>query len=198
MLVFMQKNLVFLSLPKTGTTAYVAALRDRASMVISDPPGLKHTNLGKFQRAFLPILSKSSKRPIETMAVVRDPLDWLGSWYRYRQRPQLDGHENSTKHVSFDEFVSHYLKGDKPKFAQVGDMTKFVQPAKDHRGLDHLFKYEAQDKLHSFLEDRLGFEIQPSQKNVSPKAVLELDPTTEQKLRRKCADQFELWDQAIG
>ena len=112
MLVFIQKNLAILSVPKTGTTAYVAALRRRASVVISSPPGLKHTNLSKFQRSFLPIFQNATPRPIETMAVVREPIDWLGSWYRYRQRDQLDRHENSTKGMSYRIILkSDHLQG---------------------------------------------------------------------------------------
>lgn len=198
MIVFMPKNLVFLSVPKTGTTAYVNALRPRASVIISDPPGLKHTNLAKFQRQFLPILQKSSKSALETMAVVREPLDWLGSWYRYRQRPKLDGHENSTKGISFDEFISSYLRGDKPKFAQVGDIAKFVKPAQGQSELTHLFKYEAQDRVHSFLQDRLELELSLEQRNVSPKIPLEIEPKTLEKLKRKCADQFAIWEKATG
>ena len=198
MLVFIQKNLAILSVPKTGTTAYVAALRRRASVVISSPPGLKHTNLIKFQRSFLPIFQNATHRPIETMAVVREPIDWLGSWYRYRQRDQLDGHENSTKGVSFDEFVIAYLEKERPKFAQVGDMANFVKPAKDHAPITHLFKYDAQESIHAFLQTRLGFDFDLERRNVSPKAKLSLDPAIKAQLMEKCADQFTLWDRAQG
>ncbi len=42
MLVFFKERLAFLSVPKTGTTAYETALRSRADLVISEPPMLKH------------------------------------------------------------------------------------------------------------------------------------------------------------
>ena len=42
MLIFYKERLAFLSVPKTGTTAYETALRDRADMVISVPAMLKH------------------------------------------------------------------------------------------------------------------------------------------------------------
>ena len=38
MLVFWKENLVFLAVPKTGTTAIEGALAPRASMVLRDPP----------------------------------------------------------------------------------------------------------------------------------------------------------------
>jgi len=42
MLVFSNEKLVFLSVPKTGTTAYEAALAPHAAIVVSNPPELKH------------------------------------------------------------------------------------------------------------------------------------------------------------
>ena len=42
MLVFWNKKLVFLSVPKTGTTAIEAALAPFADIVVSNPPELKH------------------------------------------------------------------------------------------------------------------------------------------------------------
>lgn len=50
MLVFYKERLAFLSVPKTGTTAYESALAARADMVISDPPMLKHAPVYRYNR----------------------------------------------------------------------------------------------------------------------------------------------------
>ena len=42
MLVFWKENLVFLAVPKTGTTAIEGALSPYAAMVLRDPPQIKH------------------------------------------------------------------------------------------------------------------------------------------------------------
>lgn len=196
MLVFTKKNLVFLSQPKTGTTAFSDGLGAHASWVINDPPGLKHTSLFRYQRFFLPLLQKTLGIEPETLGVIRHPEDWLGSWFRYRSRPALDGHPNSTKGLTFDQFVVSYLQGKQPKYAQVGDQAKFLSPLKDHAPITHVFQYEQQDMLHQFLSARLGLDIALPQRNVSPKAELELSNTIRQKLERKCADQYELWSAA--
>ncbi|MEC8294742.1 MAG: gamma-glutamyl kinase, partial [Pseudomonadota bacterium] len=52
MLVFWKQNLVFLSVPKTGTTAYEKALAPLASMSVQDPPELKHAPLYRYNRFF--------------------------------------------------------------------------------------------------------------------------------------------------
>lgn len=45
MLVFWKENLVFLAVPKTGTTAIEGALALHAAMVLCEPPQIKHAPL---------------------------------------------------------------------------------------------------------------------------------------------------------
>ena len=94
-IVFIKKNLVILSAPKTGTTSLQAALELHASIMFRDPPWVKHINLGKYQRQIRKMLENLSDGPFETFGIVRHPLDRMGSWYRYRQHDQLKGHQNA-------------------------------------------------------------------------------------------------------
>ena len=134
---------------------------------------------------------------LELLAVVREPVDWLGSWYRYRQRPFLDGRPTSTKQVSFDQFCDAYARGDRPPYAEVGSQAKFVEPRPNGVAVKHLFKYENQSGLIAFLEDRLQARIDLPRENVSPRRDLSLEPDTEAKLRRKSAADFEVWESAL-
>jgi hypothetical protein len=93
--VFINKKLIILSAPKTGTTSLQAALELHASIMFRDPPGVKHINLGKYQRQIRKMLENLSDGPFETFGIVRHPLDWMGSWYLYRQHDQLKGHQNA-------------------------------------------------------------------------------------------------------
>ena len=197
MLVFSKQKLVFLSVPKTGTTAFQAALGPLASMVITDPPELKHAPVFRYNRFFRPALEKFVGEGLDVMAVMREPISWLGSWYRYRQRPFLDGHANSTAGVSFDDFVLSYMKGQTPGYANVGAQSKFLEPQRNGTAATHLFRYEDQTALLSFLESRLSCEINVPSANRSPAAVPTLSPEIERRLRRKFAPDFDLW-QGIG
>ena len=197
MLVFFKERLAFLSVPKTGTTAYETALRGRADMVISDPPLLKHAPVYRYNRFLRPMFLNVCKVELELMAVMREPVDWLGSWYRYRRRPFMEGKPNSTHGVSFDEFVQAYLQGKRPGFAEVGSQQKFLETQPNGTGLTHLFRYEDQPRLQRFLEERLEVRLELGRENVSPQMPLELSPETEARLRRKCAEEFALYD-SIG
>ena len=194
MLVFWKENLVFLAVPKTGTTAIEGALAPRASMVLRDPPILKHSPVYRYNRFLKPYFVQAGGQTPEIFAVVRNPVDWLSSWYRYRHRDDLVGHENSSRDVSFDDFVSEYCKGKPAPYANVGSQAKFLLNGEGILGVEHLFRYEAQDKLITFLEARLEMTINLKHLNVSPDLPLTLSPKVEEKLRKKCSAEFDVWE----
>jgi len=194
MLVFSKAKLVLLCVPKTGTTAYQTALGPHAAMVVRDPPELKHAPVFRYNRFYRPALEKFIGAPLDVVAVMREPVDWLGSWYRYRRRPFTKGQRSSTHDVTFDEFIDAYTRGDKPPFANVGSQAKFLEPQKNGTAVTHLFRYEDQEGLRNFLQDRLAVTFETVQENASPDMPLDLSAETEAKLRRKCADEFALWD----
>lgn len=198
MLMFWNERLVFLAVPKTGTTALEGALAPRASLVLRDPAVLKHTPVYRYRRFLEPYFATCGPQDIQTVATVRHPIDWLGSWYRYRLRDELVGHPNSTRGVSFDDFVREFCKDKCAPFAAVGSQAKFLMDKDGRVDVTHLFRYEAQPKLIAFLEARLGMTIQLKQLNVSPTAETPLSPKVEAILRRKRAAEFEVWEAGQG
>lgn len=194
MLVFSKARLVFLSVPKTGTTAYQAALAPKADMVVRNPPELKHAPVFRYNRFFRPALEKFCGEGFDILAVIREPIDWLGSWYRYRQRPGMEGAKNATHDISFDDFALAYMQGKRPPFAEVGSQAKFVEPCNNGTAVTHLFRYEDQEGLRRFLSERLDHGFETKRLNESPPGAPQLSPGVEQRLRRKCAHEFALWD----
>jgi len=194
MLVFYKERLVLLSVPKTGTTALQTALKNRADIVVSDPPELKHAPVYRYNRFFRPMFDKVCHTQMETVAVMREPISWLGSWYRYRRRPYMAGKPNSTHDISFDDFVRAYIKGSQPGFANVGSQAKFLEPRPNGTSVTHLFRYEEPQCLSEFLRQRLGTMPPLKRENTSPEMELSLTDETVQKYRRKCAAEFTLYE----
>lgn len=194
MLVFSKARLVFLSVPKTGTTAYESALASAASLVVRDPPELKHAPVFRYNRFFRPALEKFLGEGLDVLAVMREPVDWLGSWYRYRRRPGQEGQRTSTHDVSFDDFVTAYMQGNRPAFANVGSQAKFLEPQKNGTAVTHLFRYEDRAGLDAFLEARLGLTLDTPRLNRSPEMDIALSPDVEARFRRKFAVEFTLYD----
>ena len=115
-MVFWEQRLVILATPKTGSTALESALGPRASMLALRPPELKHTPAYRYRRFVGPWLEKAADSRFEVVAVMREPQEWLGSWYRFRRRETLPLPRNSTAGMSFENFVEGYIA--KPRTAK--------------------------------------------------------------------------------
>ena len=224
MLIFWKQRLVFLATPKTGSTSIETALESMAHVVISRPPELKHMSANKFGKHFAPMLESVAGQKFTTVALMREPIDWLGSWYRYRQRADIPVADRSTKGLTFEEAASGFLNhapagnkpaGDKPVGdVPVGDVPAGDVPAgdvptntmnvtaqsrflgwKDGRiAVDRVFRYEAIDQFVHFLEDRLKCKILLPRLNVSPKGSLALSDDTEARLRAKFAPDYQIYE----
>jgi hypothetical protein len=192
MLVFWEQRLAILATPKTGSTAIEAALESLAAVSIQRPPVLKHTNVARFHRFVGPYLEAAAGGPFTVVALMREPRDWLGSWYRYRQRDDIPDRAKSTANLSFDRFVQDWCANPRPAHADVGAQSRFLARA-NGRGADRLFRYEQIEGFISFLEDRLDFQIMLPQLNVSPKASLHLSAQTEERLAEAAAEDFRLY-----
>lgn len=192
MLVFWEQRLVLLATPKTGTTSLAKALESRAAISIQRPPELKHTPIKRFRRFIGPYLEQVSKEPFTVVGVMREPRDWLGSWYRYRQRPGIPDKRRSTAGMSFDAFVQAYCTEKPPAFANVGAQAGFLRP-EDAKGVDLIFRHDRISDLVGYLEDRLATRIILPVVNVSPIAPTPLTPETEALLQRFAVRDFELY-----
>ena len=78
----------------------------------------KHTRYAQFQRFLQPWLESKgfSRESYEVVCVVREPVDWLASWWRYRSREELAdpskrNHRNYAGHLSFEQFARAYPQG---------------------------------------------------------------------------------------
>lgn len=191
MLIFWEQRLAFLATPKTGSTAIAVALESLASVSVQRPPVLKHTTVHRWQRFLGPYLAAAAGEEFTTVALMREPRDWLGSWYRYRSREDADP-RRSTAGMDFDAFVRAWCDDPQPEFAAVGSQARFLRP-RQGRGVDRLFRYERIDRFVEFLEHRLGCEIILPRVNVSPEGRLALSPSTEALLRARAAEDFALY-----
>lgn len=196
MMVFWEQRLVVLATPKTGSTALETALEPQAALVSRRPPELKHTPAYRYRRFLAPYLEKTAGAEFEVVAMMREPVDWLGSWYRFRQRQTRPLSRFDTSGMSFDAFVEGYIAKPRPGFADVGSQARFLSHNGD-LGVDRVFAYENMAGFLGFLSDRLGCAIDLGQENVSPNLPLSLSRGVEARYRAACAEEFALY-RSIG
>lgn len=196
MLVFWKEKLVLLAVPKTGTSALEAAFSPLASTTILFPPGLKHGSARLYLRQMQPWVTRDGKYPHETMAIIREPVDWLGSWYRYRQRKYVANTPTSTRGMEFSDFVQAWLDPKPPEFARIGSQSAFLCDAEGRLLVDHLYRYEDFDQALGFLNMRLGTDLTPPRVNVSPRMGLSLSEEVQELLEASAKRDFDLWRSA--
>lgn len=191
MLIFTDKRIAFLAVPKTGTTAVEMALRPKADIIFSRRR--KHVPAQRFRNRVAPFLDSTFGINIETVAVMREPVDQLRSWFKYRKSERTKGGENSTDGLDFDGFISAVISDTPPPYASVGSQHGFLCNKRGDLLVDHLFSYERQDAFLSFLSDRLETEIELKRKNVSPSVPAELSIEMQDKLRAARPADFALY-----
>ena len=192
MLIFWRQRLVILANPKTGTTALEEVLAPLAAVVVQRPPQLKHTGANKYHKFLAPYVGDGKEHTFQIVSVMREPVDWLGSWYRYRQRRD-EASEKSTRHVSFDDFVRAWCQSSPPDFAKVGSQANFLVP-QGGRQCDRIFRYERLGRFVGFLEHTLQTRIDLPQVNVSPKSETVLSAEVAALMRDFAAREFEVYE----
>ena len=172
MLISEEHAFVFFCTPKCASNSVEAMLKPYARLQLLGSPPVRHTNVRTFDAYIRPYLeSVAPKTEFTRVAIVRDPVDWLYSWYRFRSRAELRGgaSENSTAGVSFEEFVDSYLDAEsRPAYADVGSQAEFLATESGEIGVDRLFAFDELDELLSFFSARIGKPLSLTALNVSP------------------------------
>lgn len=194
MLIFWKERLVFLANTRCGSTSVEAALESLAQVAVQRPAVLKHTSAPDFRRFLTPYLEAAAGEAFTTVALMREPENWLGSWYRHRQRADLPPGEPRTEGVSFPDFVRSYLSETQPPAARLGSQAEFLAGPGGVPLVDRIFRYEDLGGFLAFLEDRLGCEILLPHDNVAPAAQTDLPEDLRARLRTRFAPDYAIYD----
>lgn len=175
MLISLKHRFVFLCTPKCASNSIEAMLKPHAEIHLLGSPQVRHTNVRQFERHLRPYLDEvTSENDFELVAVIREPVAWLHSWYRFRARKSLRGgsNKNSTAHLSFSEFVTAFLSTDsRPEFANVGSQLDFLHDANGSVGVDRLYAYDNLADLEAYFSKLVGAQLSMRAINVSPTRV---------------------------
>ena len=161
-------------MPKCASNSIEAMLKPHSDIQLSGSSQVRHTNVRNFKIFIEPYLVKvAGLDGVESICLVREPVSWLNSWYRFRARHELRATRNprSTAHISFEDFVRAFLSEPRPPFAQFGTQFDFVRDAEGKVGVDRLFGYNDMEGVVEFFSRRIGRRLQIRTLNVSPVKV---------------------------
>lgn len=127
-------------------------------------------------------------KKIESFCLIRDPHEWIESWYRYRSRddlknPKHPNHKNFTGNISYDEFIDAYIsKGARPSFANLGTQYNFMKLDTGEIGVDYIFSMDRVDLVIEFIKKITNKDIKIPLTNISPKINTELGAALKEQL----------------
>ncbi|SDE59363.1 sulfotransferase family 2 domain-containing protein [Ruegeria marina] len=86
------KKFIFVANTKTASTSIEAALMRYSDIVRAGDPRRKHTSLYEGIRTYPVVFRNPHHRPESyfKFGVMRDPIEWIGSWYRYRSGNKVE------------------------------------------------------------------------------------------------------------
>jgi len=174
MLISLQHRYAFFCTPKCASNSIEAMLKPHAEIHLLGSPQVRHTNARQYEKHIQPYLMEvSAAQSIERIAIIREPVAWLYSWYRFRARSALRNadSQNSTAHVSFGEFVDAYLSEQQPPFAEVGTQLEFLLDGAGELGVDRLYAYDNLNDLAAYFSELVGQQLSLTSINVSPTKV---------------------------
>lgn len=199
MLIFLKARIVLFAVEKTGTTSLQLALQDQADIKFLGVKGpvQKHTGFADYKTNVEPDLLARVNGPLDYVAVFREPLSWLSSWYRYRLRDEDAGHPQSTRGISYERFVIDFCRKPelRPRHVWIKAQSERVCGQDGTVGINHLFRYEDMESLIRFLEYRLDRTIHVNRTNVSmPLQVPELSSEILTLYKNRFARDFEIYN----
>lgn len=106
MIIPSERRLVFLEMPKAARTS-ITRMRKRAfpDEAIGRDKAERHAGIVGCRQKFDEPLSVALGGPIQTFAVVRDPLDRTWIWYRYGRRDKVRDLTVDTSHLRLGRFL---------------------------------------------------------------------------------------------
>lgn len=191
MLAAPQHGFVFLAAAKAASTSIQRALRDVAHLEVRSPPPLKHMTALEFEQEVAPRLAADGfpRDSYVTVALVREPVDLVVSWWRYRSREQVRDQPHSTHGVEFAEFARQVMRGE-------GRFRRPSEWASDAEGrvlVQRLWKYDHLDSFIGWLGEQIGREVVVEHRHRSPERPVVIAPSLRRDLEAYLAPEARIY-----
>jgi hypothetical protein len=191
----------FLCNPKCASTSIEQVLSEYSNINFWGHSQVKHIDVRKYNRFIVPLLNQALPNvSLTSFCMVRNPIDVLKSWYRYRMRESLSDpshiwHNVYTGNISFNRFIEGILDTNStPPYASIPSISEFMTEENGRIGLDLVFCVENMELLEEFLSLKLSKNITIPRLNKSIEAACDLDSDLEKELYIALRDDFRVFE----
>ncbi len=194
MLIGVKKKFVFVANTKAASTSIEKALMPHAEIHHAGTPARKHVPLRQAPALYPEVFRGKEGKPVLAkffiFGVMRDPIDWLGSWFRYRKGNKVDSPLPAD--MSFEAFWErrdwNIAKPNGVRFLQ-----RHLFCADDGRVLaDVIIPYERLGAMFGEICDCLDIESPLPRENVSSLSDFEVPASIEAAVREHLAPDYAL------
>lgn len=188
---------VFLCMPKCASTSIEKALAPYSQLSTNDDVDLKHADYRRYSKFIKPFIKK---KDIEIVCLMREPISWLHSWYRFRSReaikdPKHKNHRNYCGNITFQKYIEDYLSDTPSSYANIGFQKGFLVGKNGEIGIDKIFKYENIEKIIEYFEQKIGKSLEMPMLNISPGIDYNLDAELEIRLKEFLKSDYEIYNE---
>ena len=155
-----KNKFIFIANTKCASTSIESSeIADVADIKLINSNIGKHMSIGKVCEKFDFIFKEYKTQGFFKFGIIRNPLDWVVSWFNFRSRTQLKepshpNHENYTGEMTFSEFWhsnknKHFLKPQYQSFFAKGKNIQLDYIMLHEKLLDHIAVVETVLSLNS-------------------------------------------------
>lgn len=202
MLLSLANRFIYVAGPKTGSTTVESVLGPQCEVRLRGRK-LKHIGHRAITLTFEELIHRAGLSPAEmfTFGVLRDPGDWLASWFNYRSRPKLFAREspNYTGNIEFDEFCRDVCRPEPPPHANFrAQMLRYSMSGRP--SVDALLDYARLSDGFRAIAANIGVDISEqlstTRENVSTQrraSGSDINPQMMERLREKYPEDFKFY-----
>lgn len=163
MIINLDHKLSFLCTPKCASTSIEKFMGNGERIELTGSPQMKHCDATFYKNKIKPFLTFAFlDSEFVSFALIREPISWLSSWWRYRQRPNAPKHFN-TNNISFNDYVLNFMKPLDQRPPGTGTRLKYPRSwIIDDDGyvvVDKVFSVDKIEVLEEYLTLRTGSRV---------------------------------------
>ena len=135
----------FLCMPKCASTSIESAIKEFCDIDHSVLGKKKHLKAQEFMDSVLVAHQKPlTAARIESFCLMRNPMEWIASWYRYRSRdvlknPNHKDHNRYTGNINYERFIEEYIsEGKRNPYAKINTQFNFLNLNNGKIGVDYI------------------------------------------------------------
>ncbi|MDO6732727.1 sulfotransferase family 2 domain-containing protein [Marinovum sp. 2_MG-2023] len=195
MLIGTTKSFIFVANTKTASTSVERALKPHADIHYAGTSERKHVPLKELTKLYPEVtggpFGAAERERFFTFGVMRDPIDWIGSWYRYRKgNPEV--HNPLPDGMTFEQF---WARRDWNVVCANGEnylQRRLFCCPKGAVLADVIIPYERLDEMFGEICEGLGVKSPLPRRNVSRLTEFKIPEAMIEPLQKHYALDFEL------